>query len=121
MWLCILAYIVLTGLAIYYAEDEGVFKYDSIWEFSIRMFFLLTIGWLFAICGLIGGCLCWFALIVGEQTIGVQLHQEYGERFFFIPWAGKKAGRFIKKLFTRKKKVETEPCMNDSQTEQEKS
>ena len=110
----IIAYVVLTGAAIYYAEDESIFSTKNVSEFVIRIFFLLTVGWLFALCGIVGGALLWFAFTFGEQTIGVDFDPQ--ERLFVIPWAAKKVWGFKDKLFFKIKKDE-EPCTNDSQTE----
>lgn len=118
MFWYIVGYLVLTCIAIWFGKDEDIFESDGV-EFFIRMFFLLTIGWLAALLSVIGMILLGAGMHLGEQTMGVQLRQP--ESFFVIPWTAKWIGRQLKKLIPkRKKKEEAEVCLNDSQTEQEK-
>lgn len=117
MFWYIVGYIVLTSIAIWYGKDEDIFESDGV-EFFIRVFFLLTIGWLVALLSGIGALLLGAGMCLGDQTMGVQLEQD--ENLYVMPWTAKWIGRQLKKLIPkRKKKEEVEVCLNDSLNEQE--
>ncbi len=118
MFWYIVAYIILTCIAIWFGKDENIFESNGI-EFFTRMFFLLTIGWLVALLGGIGVLLAAAGMHLGEQTMGVQLKQS--GRLFVIPWAMRWLGRQLKRLIPKRKKKEVEVCTSNSQNEQEES
>ena len=118
MFWIIVAYILLTGGAIYIGHDEGIFDTDNIFEFCIRVIFLLTIGWFIALFTAVGGILLAVGLTVGKQTIGIQFAQS--ERFFALSWAGRWIGRQLKRLIPKRKEKEVETCTNDSQSDPER-
>ena len=99
MFFCIIAYIVLTGVATFAVIDENLLKSNNTFEFATRIFFLITIGWFCALLSLIGALLLGGGLWFGEQTVGIEFSEQ--ERLFVIPWAAKKVWGFKNKLFLR--------------------
>lgn len=118
MFWYIVAYIILTCIAIWFGKDEDIFESNGI-EFFTRMVFLLTIGWLVALLTGIGALLAGAGLALGEQTMGVQFKQD--EDLFVIPWAVRWLGRQLKRLIPKRKEKEVESCTSDSQSDQEES
>lgn len=122
----ILAYIALTGLAIYFGKDEGVFDTDSDIDFAIRMLFLLTIGWLIALLIAIGSCLVWVGMATADQFLMFRMKPYQGD-FSILHWIGRNIKHMVVKIIPkRKKKDKVEACsnqtsQNDSQTEQTES
>lgn len=119
MFWIIVAYIVLTGGAIFLGHEEGMFDTDNMFEFCIRVIFLLTIGWFVALMTIVGGILFGIGLTIGEQTMCLQFDQS--ERFFALSWAGRWAGRQLKRLIPKRKEKEVETCTSDSQSDPEES
>lgn len=122
----ILAYIALTGLAIYFGKDEGVFDTDSDIDFAIRMLFLLTIGWLIALLIAIGAGLVWVGATMCEQFLMFRMKPYEGD-FSILHWIGRNIKHIVMRIIPkRKKKDKVEACQNqtsqnDSQTEQKES
>lgn len=104
----IVAYIVLTVIAIYFANVEGVFtSVDSVMVKFTRIVFLLLIGWLIVLLMGIGAIVVGIGLYVAGQTVGYRLDYD----FYIIDWIGRQIKKIIPK---RKKKEEADTCSKNS-------
>ena len=99
--LYIVAYLVLTAIAIYFAKNDGIldgiFYGNSTPVIFVRIMFVLLIGWLLVI----------FSQIA-EQTVGYKTNEN---DFYIIDWVGRTIKKSAKKIMPkRKKKEEVEAC-----------
>jgi hypothetical protein len=116
----IIAYVVLTGLAIYFSQDEGVFDGNSFTESFIRILSLMLIGWLVALLIGIGATVGYAGVFLAENFLKYD-SEPYEGKFSLLHWFGRELKILAKLIIPkRKKKEEAETCPTESQTDSPK-
>jgi hypothetical protein len=120
LWILIIAYLILTGLAVYFSQDEGVFDGFGFAQTCIRITSLMLIGWLVALLIAIGVSIGAAGVFLAENFLKYKSNPE-GD-FSLLHWFGKELKILAKLIIPRRKKKEkkeeAEACPKDSQEEQ---
>jgi hypothetical protein len=119
----IIAYLLLTGLAIYFSQDEGVFDGVGFMQSFVRISSLMLIGWLVALLIAIGATVGYAGVFLADNFLKYRSEPFEGQ-FSLLHWVGREIKILLKLIIPkRKKKEEAESCPTDanSQTEQQES
>ncbi len=95
----IIAYVVLTGIAVHFAEDDGVFDNNTFVESVIRISSLMLIGWLIALLIAVGLIVAGAGALLAENFLKYRSNPCEG-RFSILHWIRK----IVKKIIPKKRR-----------------
>jgi len=105
MFWIIIAYLILTGIAIYFSSDEGVFDGDGIIETIIRISSLMLIGWLIILLIGIGVAIASAGMFLADSFLKYD-HDNISGDFSLIHWLGREFKILAKLIIPKRKKKE---------------